>query len=98
MAPSRDMQSTSWKSIALVLAGIILGCGANAVRGAQAQPTFAPNPAAPMWQQYCEHVDGDEEASQRAQAAGAQGFEIAALSLWTGSSDDLVICFKRPAA
>ncbi|WP_434418833.1 hypothetical protein [Nannocystis pusilla] len=92
------MQSTSWKSIALVLAGIILGCSANAMRGAQAQTAFPPNPAATKWQQYCEHVDDDEEASARAQAAGAQGFEIAALSLYAGNSNDLVICFKRPAA
>lgn len=92
------MQPTSWKSISLVLAGIILGCSANAMRGANAQPTFAPNPAATRWQQYCEHLDDDEEANASAQAAGAQGFEIAAVSLHNGNSDDLVICYKRPAA
>ncbi|MDC0715637.1 hypothetical protein [Nannocystis bainbridge] len=91
------MQPTSWRSIALVLAGIILGCSANAMRGAQAQPAFPANPAATRWQQYCEHVDGDEEANERAQAAGAQGFELAALSLYASNTDDLVICFKRPA-
>ena len=68
------------------------------MRGAQAQPTFAANPAAVRWQQFCQHVDNDEEASQQAQAAGAQGFELVGLSLWTGGSDDLVLCFKRPAA
>jgi hypothetical protein len=94
------MQNITWKSVALVLAGIILGCGATVLRGAQAQsgaprPTFAPNPAATKWQQYCTYFRSYEEANQYAEWAGAQGFELVE---GTKIQADLALCFKRPAA
>jgi hypothetical protein len=92
------MQSTSWKAIALVLTGIIVGCSANAMRGAQAQqPGFPPSPSATAWQQYCEAADDADELNQRVRAAGAQGFELVSCSLQQPNSNDLIVCFKRPA-
>jgi hypothetical protein len=91
------MQNTTWKSIALVLAGIILGCGANAIHGAQAQPTFAPNPAATKWQQYCAVSGNVEEANQRAEGAGEQGFELVGVSK-VPNYTAIILCFNRPAA
>lgn len=92
------MHSTSWRSISLVLIGIILGCGANAMHGAQAQTSYAPNPAATRWQQFCEHLDFDKDAAQRIQAAGDQGFELVGMDLIAQSDEDAFVCFKRPAA
>lgn len=88
------MQPTSWKAIALVLAGIVLGCAADVVRAVHA---FAPSPTATVWQQYCQDAENHEEANQRVQAAGAQGFELVSASVLHSNTDDLLICFKRPA-
>ena len=88
------MQPTSWKAISLVLIGIILGCGANAIRGAQAQQPFAASAAARPWQQYCQETDDPESLSALARAAGEAGFEVTALVLY---GSDLTVCFKRPA-
>ncbi|MBL8972172.1 MAG: hypothetical protein JNK56_16430 [Myxococcales bacterium] len=92
------MNETSWRSISLILIGIILGCGANAIHGANAQPTYAPNPAAPRWQQFCEHLDFDKDAAQRIQSAGDSGWELVGMNLIAQSDEDAFVCFKRPAA
>ena len=46
------MTNTSWRSVALVLSGILIGCGAGAVHHASAQP-FPANVAAPKWVLFC---------------------------------------------
>ena len=88
------MQPTSWKAISLVLIGIILGCGANAIRGAQAQQPFPASATARPWQQYCQEADDPEELNGLVRAAGPHGFEVAALVLY---GSDIHVCFKRPA-
>lgn len=95
------MQSTSWRSIALVLAGIILGCGAQVMSGAQAQQApfaFAPTPGATVWQQYCEIIDNVDQLNERLRAASAANFELVGTSLQHGNGNDTYVCFKRPSA
>jgi hypothetical protein len=91
------MQPTSWKAVSLVLIGIILGCGANAIRGAQAQQPFAASANARPWQQYCQEADDPDALIGIVRAAGEQGFELATNSLRAMNSDDFIVCFKRPA-
>lgn len=88
------MQPTSWKAVSLVLIGIILGCGANAIRGAQAQQPFPASAAARPWQQYCQESDNLESLSTLARAAGEAGFELTSVVLY---GSDFAVCFKRPA-
>jgi hypothetical protein len=92
------MQPTSWRSIALVFAGIILGCGANAMSGAHAQQVaFPASPSAQTWQQYCEIIDNVDQLNERVRAAGSYGFELVNTSLQHGNGNDTYACFKRPA-
>jgi hypothetical protein len=93
------------RNIALVLVGLIIGCGAGAVatQRATAQPLpagapqgapmtpSAPSPAPQQqkWQQFCEQAPSVQEASASAAMRGAEGFEL--VTLYNG-----VLCFKRP--
>jgi hypothetical protein len=93
------------RNIALVLVGLIIGCGAGAAatQRATAQPLPAgapqgapmtpgapfPAPLQPKWQQFCEQTSSVQEASALAAMRGADGFELVAL--YNG-----VLCFKRP--
>lgn len=95
-----------WSSI---LFGVLLGCAGTAVvtlqRGAEAQ-SYAPNPAAPQWQQRCQIVGGYyaqqrerkvalmESVNQRLASAGAEGWEFVAMPT---PADEVLLCFKRPA-
>lgn len=88
------MQPSSWKAVSLVLIGIIVGCGANAIRGVQAQQPFAASTKAIGWQQYCQEVDDADQLDSVVRPAGANGFELATVTLW---GSDLFVCFKRPA-
>jgi hypothetical protein len=86
------------KNVALVLLGLVIGCGAGAAvtqqAGAQGYPMgpAVPAPAAPAgarWQQFCEQASSVQEASSMASARGVEGFELVAM--YNG-----VVCFKRP--
>ncbi len=90
------MQSSSWKAVALVLAGIVLGCAANVVQGVQAQQPPPPlPPGAKQWQQYCQVVEDSDELDRVVRAAGAQAFELASASVRHANTDDYIACFKR---
>jgi hypothetical protein len=88
--------STMKRNIALVLVGLLIGCGAGAAAThratAQGYP-MAPMPAQPAhgqrWQQFCEQTGSAQEASSMAGARGAEGYEL--VTLYNG-----VLCFKRP--
>lgn len=85
------------KNVALVLLGLVIGCGAGAAvtprATAQGYPMAPPGaPAAPAgarWQQFCEQAASVQEASSMAGARGVEGFELVAM--YNG-----VMCFKRP--
>jgi hypothetical protein len=82
------------KNAALVLLGLVIGCGAGAAvtprATAQGYPMAAPAPVAtPRWQQFCEPAASVQEASSMASARGVEGFELVAM--YNG-----VLCFKRP--
>ena len=94
MEHSRFMQPTSWKAVSLVLMGIILGCGASAIRDVQAEQPFPASAAAKRWQQYCRQAGALEEMNGLVRASGDAGFELAGMS-FTGR--EVFACFKRPA-
>ena len=83
------------KNVALVLLGLVIGCGAGAVVTQQADAQgypMGPTPSAPVgarWQQFCEQASSVQEASSMASARGVEGFELVAM--YNG-----VLCFKRP--
>lgn len=82
------------KNVALVLLGLVIGCGAGAAvtPRATAQGYLAPAPApapGPRWQQFCEQAASVQEASSMVAARGVEGFELVAM--YNG-----VVCFKRP--
>ncbi len=82
------------RNAALVLLGLVIGCGAGAAvtprATAQGYPPAAPAPVAgPRWQQFCEQAASVQEASSMASARGVEGFELVAM--YNG-----VLCFKRP--
>jgi len=89
------MQSSSWKAVALVLAGIVLGCAANVVQGVQAQAPAPLPPGAKQWQQYCVVVEDSAELDRVVRAAGTQAFELATASVRYSNTDDYIACFKR---
>jgi hypothetical protein len=100
------------RNVALVLAGLLLGCGAgaaatrHAVAQAPAAPAGAytsqasPAPTGPTWQQYCEDLrPTPQELNQLLAQRGAEGWELAAMPVtWTGQGFTGGICFKRPVA
>jgi hypothetical protein len=84
------------KNVALVLLGLVIGCGAGAAvtprataQGYPMGPQPAPTAAGPRWQQFCEQAASVQEASTMAGARGIEGFELVAM--YNG-----VVCFKRP--
>jgi hypothetical protein len=86
----------NYKTLALVLAGILIGCGAGNAARAFAQQ-FPPSPAAPKWQQFCEKLDVDEEKDlQRIREVGLAGWEVVSAAPFAPHSHGLY-CFKRPA-
>lgn len=100
------------RNVALVLAGLLLGCGAGAAATHQAvaqapvpAPALAPAgaQAAPpgggvRWQQYCEELrQSPGELNQLLAQRGAEGWELAAMPFsWTGQGFTGGVCFKRP--
>ena len=86
------------RNIALVLVGLLIGCGAGAVatqrataQGFPSGPLPAAAPPPQRWQQFCEQVGSVQDASAVAAARGVDGFEMVAM--YNG-----VRCFKRPLA
>jgi hypothetical protein len=74
--------------------GIILGCGASAIRDVQAEQPFPDSAAARPWQQYCKQVAHLKALDALVREAGDTGFEL------TGMAPDgnfMFACFKRPA-
>ena len=86
---------TKPQNAALVLAGLLLGCGAGAAATHQAvaQSASSSGPAGPMgptgpagptgaarWQQYCEELrQNPQELNQVLAQRGAEGWELAAM-------------------
>jgi hypothetical protein len=83
------------RNIALVLVGLVIGCGAGAVATQRATAQGFPGGPLPAaappqrWQQFCEQVGSVQDASAVAAARGVDGFEMVAM--YNG-----VLCFKRP--
>ena len=83
----------------IAASSVLVGCGGGGVGVASARPTtFPPSSTAPRWEQFCEVLDGVDEASINATLAarGAEGFELVATN--DGIGVDIWFCFKRPAA
>ena len=87
-------------NVALVLAGLITGCGAGAVatHRAVAQTETAPPSSSTRGQQYCEELRLDpQELNALLAQRGADGWELAALPFTsTGQGFTGALCFKRP--
>jgi hypothetical protein len=92
------------RNIALVLGGLVIGCGAGA---AATNGAFAVDPltmpSAPAtgvrWQQFCEVLKSDpKDVNATLAARGAEGWEMVAVPYtWTAYGAAGAICFKRPA-
>jgi hypothetical protein len=94
------MDNVSWKNVALVLAGVLVGCGARSVTGARADSSAEANQLtasadAPRWQQFCEETENPDAASRSAAARGAKGFELVAAAI--RPNNDVTLCYKRRA-
>jgi hypothetical protein len=93
-------------NVALVLAGLAIGCGAGAVATRPAgavDPLDAYSASAPRprWEQFCEPISGGDAAVLNARLAmrGAEGWELIALPFsWTGQGAAGAVCFKRAAS
>jgi len=93
------------KNIALVLVGMMLGCGAGAYATHSATAHGAPkvigqrfgaNPSAPRWEQTCSEPVELTGVDDVVGKAGAEGWELAAMST-AGTGVHEILCFKRPA-
>jgi hypothetical protein len=92
------------RNVALVLGGLLMGCGAGAVatRGAFAVDPLSM-PSAPTavvrWEQFCEELrPNPKELNYVLAARGAEGWEVVAIPYtWTGQGAAGAVCFKRPA-
>jgi hypothetical protein len=76
------------KSVALVLAGVLLGLLAGVAVVPRVHAQAAPSPQ--RWQHVCEPVSSVPEASGHAAARGAEGWELVGYAAGA-------VCFKRPA-
>ncbi len=92
-------------NVALVLAGLALGCGAGAAATRSAGAVdpldaYSPGPVRPRWEQFCEPISGGDTANLNARLAlrGSEGWEMIAMPFtWTGQGAAGAVCFKRPA-
>lgn len=76
----------SWKNLALVLSGILIGCAGGAVGHAVANYP----PTAPRFEHMCMGPSGSVSGiNDDVARAGAEGWELVAMSQG-------VVCFKRP--
>ncbi|MCY0990369.1 hypothetical protein OV203_24730 [Nannocystis sp. ILAH1] len=74
----------SWKNLALVLSGILVGCAAGAA--------LAQSPAmTPRFEHICMNYDLSIDLDERIAKAADEGWELVTMA-------DAVVCFKRARA
>jgi hypothetical protein len=95
---------TNLRNVALVLGGLVMGCGAGAVatKGAFAvDPLSVPSQPSTggRWQQFCEELrSSPQDVNLLLAARGAEGWEMVAIPYtWTPQGAAGAVCFKRPA-
>jgi hypothetical protein len=94
------MTTSTWKSVALIVTGILIGCGTGAAGTAAAQ-SFAASPGAPKWQQQCIQVNGRffvgaDDLNGTLRSMGQEGWELVGIAYPGDRHTQALMCFKRP--
>ena len=88
-ALNRPQTNGPWKSVSMILMGILLGCAGSAAVNSPSTAQAEARP--PAWEHMCMgpsmSVSGVNDDVQK---AGREGWELVAISQGT-------VCFKRPA-
>ncbi len=94
------------RKYAVALVCLVIGCAAGSTIPTLTAQSYAPNPSAPRWEQYCEVAEtlvlqrGRDQLNENLRRSGSEGWELVSESLLSaghGQGDHLV-CFKRPVA
>jgi hypothetical protein len=80
----------NWKSVALVLTGVVLGCAGGTASMAAAK-VYAPQN--PRFEQMCMGPHSMADANDDVERASRQGWELVAAS---SANPGTIVCFKRP--
>src|SRR5690606_9404904 len=91
----RDEGDTTMKKSLATLAILFVGCATGAAGQGIAAQSFAPNPSAPKWEQFCDarSYGRFNVLNDRIASLGQEGWELVA---FTGVNAAFP-CFKRPA-
>jgi hypothetical protein len=94
------------RKYAVALVCLVIGCAAGSTIPAITAQSFAPNPSAPRWEQYCEVTPslrgeaGVNRWNESLRRSGVEGWELVSDSLHQGGPGETghLACFKRPMA